>query len=190
MFILASGSPRRAEILKMMGYVFEIQVTDCDETVGDVTAEQAVAELSRRKAKAVACIHPDRVILGSDTLVTLDGAVLGKPKDKADAKRMLRMLSGREHTVFTGVTVMCGKDSDTVVSQAKVRFAPLTDLQIDRYIATGEPMDKAGAYGIQGRAAIFVSGITGDFFTVMGLPSHDTAVLLEKYGIEPEENKK
>ena len=184
MLILASGSPRRAEILSMLGYEFSVEVADCDEAVGDVAACDAVAILSQRKAEAVAQSHPDDIVLGSDTLVTLDGAVLGKPTDEADAAHMLRMLSGRTHTVYTGVTVI-GNGVLTEVSAARVTFAELTDDDIERYIATHEPMDKAGAYGIQGKGAMLIDKIDGDFFTVMGLPSRMTSVMLSKFGIYP-----
>ncbi len=189
MLILASGSPRRAEILEMLGYEFTVEVADCDESVDDVSAADAVAILSRRKAQAVADLHTDdiesgAVILGSDTLVTLDGAILGKPTNEADAVRMLRMLSGRTHTVYTGVTVI-GTVALTQVSAARVKFAELSDSDIERYVATGEPNDKAGAYGIQGRGAVLIDGIDGDFFTVMGLPSRMSATMLSKFGIYP-----
>ncbi len=189
MLILASGSPRRAEILTMLGYDFAVEVADCDETVGDVSAADAVAILSRRKAMAVAELHSDEieqgtVVLGSDTLVTLNGAILGKPQGEAEAAQMLRMLSGRTHTVYTGVSVI-GAAVLTEVSAARVTFAELSDEDIARYIATGEPMDKAGAYGIQGKGAVLVERIEGDFFTVMGLPARMSANLLAKNGIYP-----
>ncbi len=189
MLILASGSPRRAEILSMLGYEFAVEVADCDETLGEVTAEQAVGLLSRKKAQAVADLHQNDLalgaaVLGSDTLVTLDGAILGKPTDAEDARRMLRLLSGRTHTVFTGVTVI-GKETLTQVSRTDVTFAELTDAELDSYVKTLEPMDKAGAYGIQGRGAMLIEKIEGDFFTVMGLPARLTSVMLSKFGIYP-----
>ncbi len=189
MLILASGSPRRAEILNMLGYDFSVEIADCDETVGDISAADSVAILSRRKAQAVADLHKadienGAVILGSDTLVTLDGAILGKPRDKAEAAKMLRQLSGKTHTVYTGVTVI-GAAALTEVAAARVTFAELSDGDIEQYIATGEPMDKAGAYGIQGKGARLVEKIEGDFFTVMGLPSRVSAVMLSKFGIYP-----
>ncbi len=189
MLILASGSPRRAEILSMLGYEFAVEVADCDESLGDVKAADAVAILSRRKAEAVAAQHSADiedgcVILGSDTLVTLDGTVLGKPRDQADAERMLRILSGRTHTVYTGVTVI-GAQTLVEVSAARVTFAELSDGDIRSYIATGEPLDKAGAYGAQGRGAVLIEKIDGDFFTVMGLPTRMSANLLAKCGIKP-----
>lgn len=191
MLILASGSPRRAEILTMLGYKFTVEVADCDESVGEMNAADAVALLSRRKAQAVADLHGNEpetgtVVLGSDTLVTLDGKVLGKPRDNSDARRMLRMLSGRTHTVYTGVTVI-GSSTVTEVSAAHVTFGNLSDSDISRYIATGEPSDKAGAYGIQGRGAVLIDRIEGDFFTVMGLPARMCAEMLSKCGIYPNE---
>lgn len=189
MLILASGSPRRAEILKMLGYDFTVEVADCDESVGDLTAEDAVAVLSRRKAQAVAELHQGEiengaVILGADTLVTLDGKILGKPSDEAEAADMLRTLSGRTHTVYTGVTVI-GTSAQTEVSAAHVTFAELSEADIARYIATGETLDKAGAYGIQGRGAVLAEKIEGDFFNVMGLPARTSFLMLSKFGIYP-----
>ncbi len=191
MLILASGSPRRAEILTMLDYEFKVEVADCDESVGDASAADAVAILSRRKAAAVADLHKADIecgacVLGSDTLVTLDGEILGKPQNKADAARMLGMLSGKTHTVYTGVTVI-GSAVLTEVSAARVTFAALSEEDIRRYIATGEPMDKAGAYGIQGKGAKLIEKIEGDFFAVMGLPARMSAVMLSKFGIYPEE---
>lgn len=183
--ILASQSPRRAEILSMLGFDFEIDVADCDENVDGIPTEQIVAVLARRKAQAVAERHPDEVVIGSDTLVTVDGSPIGKPKDAADAKRMLRLLSGRSHTVYTGVSIIKDGVDETFVVSAEVEFYPLTDAQIDRYVATGEPLDKAGAYGIQGRGALLVRGIKGDFFTVMGLPAAEVTRRLEAYEIYP-----
>ncbi len=181
MLILASGSPRRAEILTMLGYNFEIIPADCDESTGDLTADKAVAILAERKAQSVAESHPDCTVLGSDTLVTVDGAVLGKPTDAEDAARMLRLLSGRTHTVYTGVSVITGDLVTTECVGAKVTFRELSDGEIADYIATGEPMDKAGAYGIQGRGAMLIEGIEGDFFCVMGLPAAKTHLMLKKH---------
>lgn len=189
MLILASGSPRRAEILKMLGFEFVTETADCDENTGDMPADKRVALLSRRKAEAVARLHKNDVVLGSDTLVTVYGAVLGKPKSTDDAAKMLRMLSGKTHTVYTGVTVIGGDKAATEVCSARVTFDDIDDGTIERYIATGEPMDKAGAYGIQGRGAMLITGIEGDFFTVMGLPACASAKLLAKYGIFPDDNR-
>ncbi len=184
--ILASQSPRRAEILSMLGFDFQIEVADCDENVDGIPTEEMVAVLAERKAQVIAARHPNEAVIGSDTLVTLDGTPIGKPKDAADAKRMLKMLSGRSHTVFTGVSIIKGDKRDTFVCRAEVEFYGLSEEEIDRYIATGEPLDKAGAYGIQGKAAVFVKEIRGDFFNIMGLPAAEVARHLRKFGIYPQ----
>ena len=182
MLILASASPRRAEILSMLGYEFEIIPASCDENTHGLTAKEAVGELARRKAQAVADLYPDRTVLGSDTLVTLEGKVLGKPKSEEDAANMLRTLSGKTHSVFTGISAVSGNKSVTETVEAKVTFRTLTEKEIADYIATGEPMDKAGAYGIQGKGAILVDSIEGDFFNVMGLPAARVYLLLKNFG--------
>ena len=150
----------------------------------ELTPDALVAELSRCKAAEVAAGCGDAVVIGADTVVALDGSVLGKPRDAADAKAMLLALSGRTHTVFTGVTVIRG---DTVLSRTErteVRFRRLEAAEIDRYIATGEPMDKAGAYGAQGYASLFVERLEGDFFNVMGLPLCALGILLKQLGVD------
>ena len=182
--ILASGSPRRRELLSRMGYTFEICTPDVDEHV-EGHARDIVATLSRRKAQAAAGHYSRGVIIASDTLVSLDGAPLGKPEDADDARRMLRALSGREHEVFTGVCVLdaaTGKMACRTV-RTGVRFRELTDAEIDEYIATGEPMDKAGAYAIQGGAGHFVAGLVGSFENVVGFPVDDVAELLKPFGL-------
>ncbi len=183
--ILASGSPRRGEILSMLGYEYVRDVADCAEDTAGLTAGEAVGVLARRKAEAVADRHPGEWILGSDTLVTLDGRPIGKPTGPEDAKRMLRRLSGRTHTVFTGVCLLRDGESEVFTEEAKVTFYPLSEEQIERYVATGEPLDKAGAYGIQGRGAALVEKIEGDFFTVMGLPAGALVRRLENRKILP-----
>jgi septum formation protein len=129
-----------------------------------------VEELALRKAAAVAKGHPDDTVIGADTVVVLDGEILGKPRDEAEARAMLAKLAGRWHTVYTGVAVLRNGEKTVFSQSAKVEFAPMSAAQIAAYVATGEPMDKAGAYGIQGKGALFVRGIEGDFYTVMGLP--------------------
>ena len=168
--ILASGSPRRRELLGILNIPFSVVVSDADETVPETldAATQAV-QVSCRKAQAVKA-DPSRVVIAADTVVVCDGVVLGKPKDEADAKRMLQMLSGRSHQVITGLCVSCGNKQLTAAEVTEVRFRPLSDRDIDRYIRTKDPMDKAGAYGIQSGAAVFVEGICGDYFNVVGLP--------------------
>lgn len=180
--ILASGSPRRRELLGRMGYEFQICSPDVDEHVSG-HARDIVRTLAVRKARAAAERFDRGVIIASDTLVSLDGAPLGKPANADDARRMLRALSGREHEVFTGV---CLIDAQTGMEEAQVdrtgvRFRPLTDAEIDAYVATGEPMDKAGAYGIQGGAGAFVEGLDGSFENVMGFPVDDVERMLRAF---------
>ncbi|MBR1559164.1 MAG: septum formation protein Maf [Clostridia bacterium] len=180
--ILASGSPRRRELLGRMGYTFEICTPDVDEHVGG-HARDIVYALSERKALSGAAHYDSGVIIASDTLVSVDGMPLGKPEDEADAHRMLRMLSGREHEVFSGVCVMdvaTGRHETRAV-RTGVTFRALTDDEIDAYIATGEPMDKAGAYAIQGGAGAFVTGLDGSFENVMGFPVDDVKDMLSHF---------
>ena len=169
--ILASTSPRRRELLARMGYEFTCDAPEVDENV-DGRADEIVALLSARKARAAAEKDTDGGIIASDTLVSLDGKGLGKPADAADAYRMLRALSGRTHEVFSGVCMIdaaTGRE-ETRVARTGVIFRELSDEEINGYIATGEPMDKAGAYGIQGGAGKFVTGLDGTFENVMGFP--------------------
>lgn len=170
--ILASQSPRRQELLRLITPDFTVCPADVDEELIDgVPLCDEVARLAAQKAQAVAAHNPEAVIIGSDTLVVCDGQALGKPVDEADAKRMLTCLSGRTHEVMTGLALyLPGKAicTDTVITS--VRFAPLDDAEITAYIETGEPMDKAGAYGIQGLGARLIAGISGDYYSVMGLP--------------------
>lgn len=172
--ILASASPRRAEILRAVGWPFEVAVADIDETpLPNEVPPAYVERLALAKARAVAANHPDRLVLGADTTVVIDNTILGKPEDAEDARRMLRLLSGRRHQVLTGVAlVRTGESpSEKVAHQTTdVVFAAMSDDEIDRYVATGEPMDKAGAYAVQGRAAVFIQEIRGDYWNVVGLP--------------------
>ena len=169
--ILASGSPRRRELLAGMGYTFDILVPDVDEHVSG-HARDVVEILSRRKAEAAAQQLDSGIVIASDTLVSLNGQALGKPVDEADAFHMLRTLSANTHEVFTGVTLMDAADgrNETRVARTGVRFRSLSDEEIEAYIRTGEPMDKAGAYGIQGGAGAFVEELDGSFENVMGFP--------------------
>ena len=181
--ILASGSPRRRELLARMGYAFEICTPDVDEHVPGQACD-VVCTLAIRKGRAAAEHFSDGVIIASDTLVSLDGAPLGKPEDAADARRMLRALSGREHEVFSGVCLVdaaTGRE-EVRVDRTGVRFRALTDAEIDAYIATGEPMDKAGAYAIQGGAGAFVEALDGSFENVMGFPVDVVGEMLEHFG--------
>ena len=182
--ILASGSPRRRELLARMGYTFEICTPDVDEHVTGL-ARDIVCTLAVRKAHAAAALYDDGVIIASDTLVSLDDIPLGKPEDAADAHRMLRALSGREHAVYTGVCMV-----DTATGQEEVRadrtgvwFRELSDSEIDAYIATGEPMDKAGAYAIQGGAGAFVERFDGSFENVVGFPVEVVGDMLRRFGV-------
>lgn len=168
--ILASKSPRRSEILKNAGIDFIVRVADADETIPEETSpEDAVVFLAARKALAVERAE-DETVLGADTVVVLDGEILGKPKDRDDAFNMIKSLSGRVHSVFTGVCAIGGGISMTFAEETRVEFYNLTDEEINTYIDTDEPYDKAGAYGIQGLASKFIRGIEGDYFNVVGLP--------------------
>lgn len=169
MIILASQSPRRQELLKLITSDFEIKVSNVDETFPDkITPKEAVMYLSKIKAEPFA--DGDDIVIGADTVVALDGKILGKPKSEENAKEMLRFLSGRTHSVFTGVTLASGKKTKTFAVETKVKFFELTNEEIDAYIKTKEPFDKAGAYGIQGYGSLLVEKIDGDYFNVVGLP--------------------
>lgn len=168
--VLASKSPRRSEILKNAGIDFTVRVADADEAIPTGTSpEDAVVFLAARKALAVERTE-DETVLGADTVVVLDGEILGKPKGRGDAFNMLKSLSGRVHSVFTGVCAIGNGLSMTFAEETKVEFYKLTDEEIYTYIDTGEPYDKAGAYGIQGLASKFIRSIEGDYFNVVGLP--------------------
>ena len=179
MLILASGSPRRRELLSLITDEFEILVSGCDEFVPEGTpAEKVPAILAEQKALAVAKLRPEDTVIGSDTVVVLNDEIFGKPKDKAHAHAMLKALSGKRHFVYTGVAVAEKGEVRSFVQKTEVEFYELSDETIDRYIETGEPMDKAGAYGIQGKGSVLVKGISGDYFNVMGLPVAETARFL------------
>lgn len=170
--ILASQSPRRRELLGQMGFSFTVRPAKGEELAHpELPPAQLVEELARQKALEVSAeAASDDVVVAADTVVAIDGKVLGKPHDKAHAAEMLSALSGREHTVYTGVAVKRGKTLLVEHEATHVRFRPLTQREIDLYIQTGEPMDKAGSYGIQGCGALLVEGIRGDYFNVVGLP--------------------
>jgi len=184
--ILASASPRRRELLALVNIAHTVQPADIDETPLPAEVPRALAErLSRQKALAVGRNGPaEAVTIGSDTIVVVDGDVLGKPRDAADAARMLRRLSGRDHVVMTGVAAHWRGQTRSDVVQVGVTFRPLTDEDIDLYIQTREPMDKAGAYGIQGYGATIVDRVDGDYFAVMGLPVNRLVRLLKELGLE------
>ena len=173
--ILASASPRRAEILTAVGWKFEKQIADIDETKlpGEKPADY-VRRLAREKAEAVAEKYADALVLGADTIVVIEDKIIGKPKDLADARRMLKMLSGRWHEVLTGVALVkiTEGNSETKVDmqRTRVKFAELADAEIEFLIELGEPLDKAGAYAVQAQAALFIEQIEGDYWNVVGLP--------------------
>ena len=168
--ILASGSPRRKELLGLFGFPFVIQAADIDETMDPEKPPcDEVARVSRLKALAVRR-QPSDVIIAADTIVVCCGRVLGKPHTAAEAAAMLRLLSGRDHQVMTGCTVVRGDTARTFTEITDLHFRPLSGGEITRYVNSGEPMDKAGAYGIQGGAALFCEKIVGDYYNVMGLP--------------------
>lgn len=185
--ILASQSPRRRDILKNLGIAFTSEVSDADETLsGNYSPEKAVCELSQRKAFACLEQHigENVFIIAADTVVVLDGEIIGKPKSKKDAFDILSRLSGRSHEVFTGFTLCSQSKSFTDYERTEVTFNELSDELIRAYIDTGEPMDKAGAYGIQGKGIAFIEKICGDYFNVVGLPaSRVIAAANEKFGI-------
>jgi septum formation protein len=168
--ILASASPRRQELLKLFGVPFVVRVADIDETM-DLTqpAYDEVARVSKLKALAVPR-EKDDVVIAADTIVVCEGRVLGKPRDEADAIATLKLLSGRDHQVMTGCTVLCGDRCESFTEVTDLHFRELSDREIARYVASGEPMDKAGSYGIQGGAALFCTHMVGDYYNVMGLP--------------------
>ena len=168
--ILASASPRRQELLKLFGIPFTVRVADIDETMDPAAAAfDEVARLSREKALAVPREKED-IVIAADTIVVCEGKVLGKPHSEEEAFNMLSLLSGRDHQVMTGCTVLMGERAETFTEVTDLHFRELTEKEIRRYVASGEPMDKAGAYGIQGGAALFCEKMDGDYYNVMGLP--------------------
>lgn len=184
-FIVASASPRRRELLSAAGFSFEIIPSDADETLPDgIGTEQAVCLLAERKALCVLEGRENSVVLGCDTVVVLDDVILGKPSDREDAKRMLRMLSGRTHQVITAVCIAEKGRKETFCNVTEVEFYPLGEDTVESYVATGESDDKAGSYGIQGIGAALVKGIKGDYFSVMGLPVAECVRVLSSFGVE------
>ena len=181
--ILASQSPRRRELLGLTGLDFTVRVADIDESMDAAKAPfDEVARVSRLKALAVAR-EPDDVVIAADTIVVCGGEVLGKPRDEEDALRILSLLSGRQHEVMTGMTVLRGDEVITHTEVTKIHFRALLPAELRAYIATGEPMDKAGAYGIQGGAALFADQMEGDYYNVMGLPVCRLAMILRSLGL-------
>ena len=196
-FILASASPRRKELLEQIGMKFEVRVSEAEEVTEATEPAEYVQELSFLKAEDVAGKIPvmydargcnqDFVVIGSDTVVAAEGEILGKPKDKEDARRMITMLSGKTHQVYTGVTLMIFKDErmhrETFYEKTDVAFYEMMEAQIEEYINTPEPYDKAGAYAIQGLCSAYIKGICGDYASVVGLPVSRICHELTKYGI-------
>ena len=194
--ILASGSPRRAEILSSVGWEFEKRVADIDETefLNEKPADY-VQRLAREKAVAVAAHYENALVLGADTIVVIDGKIIGKPKDLADARRMLKLLSGRWHEVLTGVAILEVQSPKSKVQSLKtvvgiqrtrVKFAELSYMEIEFLVEKGEPLDKAGAYAVQAQAALFIEEIEGDYWNVVGLPINLVYQFSEKLKVKSE----
>ena len=184
--VLASGSPRRRELLERIGITdFTVRVPEVEESFPEgLTPPQVVSHISREKAEAAAKLcGPEDIVITADTMVFLDDARLGKPRDEAHALEMLLALQGRRHTVCTGVTVRQGERRFTESESTDVYFRSATEPELRNYIATGEPMDKAGAYGVQGRGALLVERLDGDFFNVMGLPVVRLSRMLSRFGV-------
>ena len=180
--ILASGSPRRRELLDLMGLTYTVETPNVDESFSGRPSD-TVREISRRKAAAVAARHSDSIIIAADTLVFADGA-LGKPHTPERAKEMLRSLAGNWHHVYTGITVINTRSGRILrnVDKTRVHLVPMTEQEIDAYVATGEPLDKAGAYGIQGMGGMFVDRIDGSYSNVVGLPMSMLRIMLAQVG--------
>ena len=182
MLILASSSPRRAELLRAAGFPFEIVPVDVNESVHRLEPPgDHVRRLAREKAETVFAENPSAVVLGADTIVLISGETMGKPRDAQDATRMLRLLSGREHEVLTGVAIVSQRATVVEVARTRVWINPLTEVEIGEYVATGEPLDKAGAYGIQGLGSRFIDRIQGSYSNVVGLPVALVYRLLKGY---------
>ena len=185
--VLASKSPRRREILSMLGLKFDIVSADADESSELTDPAQLVRELSLRKARATKALlqqqgewNDDTLIIASDTVVAANGAILGKPRDEADAARMLSLLSGRTHQVISGVSLLYGTRERADFDATSVRFCNITPAEIEDYVRSGEPMDKAGAYAVQGLASVYIKGLEGDYFNVVGLPVHKLNTMLRE----------
>lgn len=169
--ILASMSPRRKEILTQVGIPFQVVVSHVEEKIADLPPVEVVQDLARQKAEAVAAEHPKAVVLGADTIVVVDGMILGKPSDRQDAERMIRLIQGRSHEVYTGVAVCDEQGSYTFAEQTKVYIREMEDAEIQEYLESAEPYDKAGSYAVQGLFARYISKLEGDYYNVMGLPA-------------------
>ena len=184
--VLASASPRRRDLLTQMGLTFRVVVSDADESVDKaLSPDEQVRIISARKAEATAAlVGPEALIVAADTVVELHGAVMGKPHSREEAVEMLTHLSGNTHTVHTGITLRQGEHMLTQSEATQVTFRPLTEAEIAAYVDTGEPMDKAGAYGIQGLGSVLVRSIHGDYFNVMGLPVCRLGLALKEFGVQ------
>jgi septum formation protein len=183
--VLASASPRRLQLLSSLGLQLDVAPVDIDETPAPGEEPAALAlRLAEAKAALAAARHPGRVVVAADTVVALGGHTLGKPADTVEASSMLQRLSGARHEVFTAVAARRDRQAGTRLSRSEVDFRVLAPAEIEAYVGTGEPMDKAGAYGIQGVAAVFVSRLCGSYSGVVGMPLHDTAELLRDFGID------
>jgi septum formation protein len=186
--ILASASPRRRELLALICPEFEVIPSEFDESgmPDDLTPREHVATAAAEKARDIANKVEDGIVIGADTVVSIDEHILGKPADEEDAKRMLRLLSGKAHQVYTGIHVVCVSKGDRRergdTECTDVTFRELTEVMIERYVATGEPLDKAGAYAIQGLGSVLIEGICGCYFNVVGLPIYRLSLILEDYG--------
>ena len=192
-FVLASSSPRRRELLASIGLQFDVVPSSVPEELqrGE-TAEEYVIRLARQKAAAVAETNRDRWVIAADTIVVLGNQILEKPRDAADAKRMLAAIAGQTHVVYTGVTVKCLQKNyaDTHVAASEVRILPLQTKEIDWYVGTGEPLDKAGAYAAQGLGALFIESIHGSYTNVVGLPLALLFQMLRRAGLDPLQSKR
>lgn len=191
--ILASGSQRRRELMSMCGYDYEIMVSNADESIDEHDPKEFVAKLAERKATEVyerySMLNGEKTeicVVGADTIVVYNDEIIGKPTDKEDAKRILKTLSGQTHMVYTGIAVVTAQGVQREVSRSEVTFCTLTDAEISDYIRSGEPMDKAGAYGIQGPFGMFVERISGNYFTIIGMPLPVLYRMLKNIGIEPQ----
>ena len=183
--ILASGSPRRKELLKELGFEFEICKPNVDESpLQNELPEHLCKRLSRLKAQHVAEKFPNELVLAADTIVVIDGEILGKPVNRDDAFRMLKELQGREHEVMTGISLCQSEKIISYVEHSFVKFASLTDRDIESYISTGESDDKAGAYAVQGKGALLIEYVKGDFYNVVGLPIYKLGQMLQEFGFK------
>ena len=179
--VLASGSPRRSEILESVGWEFTKQVADIDESeIEGEKPDDYVVRLAREKAESVASKYPSEIVLGADTTVLINGKILGKPADLEDARRMLKMLAGNWHEVLTGIAIVQNGETRSAIQRTRVKFAPMSDAEILFLAERGNPLDKAGAYAVQAQAALFIEGIEGDYWNVVGLPISLVYRLLDK----------